>query len=86
MITVSELRNMTVEKSAEMVIKDLETRLIATRHMPDYTNSKCRAVDLPWSYPKDITNVVMWELLESGYDVAFYQVDGGLRISIKFFA
>ena len=85
MITVSELRTLPVESSAEMVIKDLETRIIAARHIPDRPNSKLRVVDLSWCYPKEITNAVMWELLESGYDVKFYHVDGGIRIHIEYF-
>lgn len=90
MVTVAELRNMPIEKSAEMVLKDLEMRIIAARHMPpeqifNSIESNTHVVDLPWGYPKDLTNVVLWELLKSGYDVSFYHVDGGLRINIKYF-
>ena len=85
MITVSELRTMTVEQSAEMVLKDLELRILVARHMPGYPNPKLHIVDIPWGYTDDITNVVIWKLLESGYDVKLYHVDGGLNIHIAFY-
>ena len=85
MISANELKTMTIEQSAEMVLNDLETRIIASRYIPGGYNSNLRVVDLAWGYPKEITQMIFWELLMSGYDVKFYRLDGGLRIHIEYF-
>lgn len=85
MITVEELKALPTESSAEIIIKNLETQIIAARHTPDCPNSRRHVVGLPWSYSKKVTNAVMWELLEAGYDVKFYHCDGGLRIHIEYY-
>ena len=85
MISVNELKTMTVEQSAKAVLNDLETRIIASRYIPDSFDPNLRVVDLAWVYPKEITQAIVWELLESGYAVKLYQLDGGIRIHIEYF-